>query len=104
MSPVVLFSAVAVLLFFIGVFGFFAHRHVLRKVLAFNVMGNAVFMLLIALAARDPEQPDPVPHALVLTGIVIAISATAFALALARRYYRQTGAVAWDRHGKELKS
>jgi len=29
--------------------------------------------------------PDPVPHALVLTGIVVAFSATALALALGRR-------------------
>jgi len=28
---------------------------------------------------------DPVPHALVLTGIVVAVSATAMALALGRR-------------------
>lgn len=100
MSQVLLFSLAAALLFCIGIFGFFAHRHVLRKVLAFNVMGNAVFMLFIAIAARDPQRTDPVPHALVLTGIVIAISATAFALALARQYYRKTGAVAWDQHGK----
>jgi multicomponent Na+:H+ antiporter subunit C len=29
--------------------------------------------------------PDPVPHALVLTGIVVASSATALALALGKR-------------------
>ena len=28
---------------------------------------------------------DPVPHALVLTGIVVAVSATAMALALGKR-------------------
>ena len=38
-----------------------------------------------------PEQPDPVPHAMVLTGIVVAVSATAFALVLARRIYSVTG-------------
>ena len=78
-------------LFGLGLYGFFAYRHVLRKILAINVIGNAVFMLLIALAARNPERIDPVPHAMVLTGIVIAVSSTAFALSLARRYYRQTG-------------
>ena len=103
MNPVLLFSIAAVLLFFMGLYGFFAQQHILRKVLAFNVMGNAVFMLLVAIAARNLDTPDPVPHALVLTGIVIAVSATAFALALARQYYRKTGYVAWDSYGRELK-
>jgi multicomponent Na+:H+ antiporter subunit C len=57
-----------------------------HRILAINVMGSGVFMLLIAVAYRGTGQPpDPVPHALVLTGIVVAVSATALALALARR-------------------
>ena len=61
----------------------------LRKVLALNVMGSGVFLLLIAAAYRGPDAaPDPVPHALVLTGIVVAVSATALALALGRRLRR----------------
>jgi multicomponent Na+:H+ antiporter subunit C len=62
----------------------------LKRVLAINVMGAGVFMLLIAVAYRGPDlNPDPVPHALVLTGIVVAVSATALALALARRLDRE---------------
>jgi multicomponent Na+:H+ antiporter subunit C len=62
------------------------HASLLRRVLAINVMGAGVFMMLIAVAYRGPGvPPDPVPHALVLTGIVVAVSATALALALARR-------------------
>jgi len=36
-------------------------------------------------------RPDPVPQALVLTGIVIAVSTTAFALALMVRLFRKQG-------------
>lgn len=58
----------------------------LRRVLALNVLGTGVFLTLIATAYRGPhEAADPVPHALVLTGIVVAVSATALALALGRR-------------------
>lgn len=61
----------------------------LRKVLALNVMGAGVFLILVATAYRGPaEAADPVPHALVLTGIVVAVSATALALALVRRLQR----------------
>jgi multicomponent Na+:H+ antiporter subunit C len=60
----------------------------LQRILAINVLGAGVFMLLIAVAYRGPGQaPDPVPHALVLTGIVVAVSATALALSLARRLH-----------------
>lgn len=60
----------------------------LQRILAINVLGAGVFMLLIAVAYRGPGlAPDPVPHALVLTGIVVAVSATALALALARRLH-----------------
>jgi len=62
------------------------HPSLLQRVIGINVMGSGVFLLLIAVAYRGPGMPpDPVPHALVLTGIVVAVSATALALALARR-------------------
>jgi multicomponent Na+:H+ antiporter subunit C len=72
-------------LFCIGFFGVIANAHLLRKILALNVTGGGVFLVLVA-AAHDPNGlPDPVPHALVLTGIVVAVSATALALILAGR-------------------
>jgi len=62
------------------------HASLLHRIVAINVLGAGVFMVLIAIAYRGPGvPPDPLPHALVLTGIVVAVSATALALALARR-------------------
>lgn len=64
----------------------------MRKLLAFNVMGGGVFVLLLALAPRTPQGlADPIAQALVLTGIVVAIAATALGLLLARRYHASTG-------------
>ena len=58
----------------------------LQRIIALNVMGTGVFMMLITIAYRGPDAaPDPIPHALVLTGIVVAVSATALALTLLRR-------------------
>ena len=58
----------------------------LQRIIALNVMGSGVFMMLITIAYRGPDAaPDPIPHALVLTGIVVAVSATALALTLLRR-------------------
>ena len=72
-------------LFTLGLYALIVYRHLLRKILAINVMGSGVFLVLVALAARTQDVPDPVPHAMVITGIVVAISATALALALMLR-------------------
>lgn len=93
MSQAMFFCLTAGALFGIGLYGFLVYDHLVRKILAGNIMGSAVFLMLVALARRDPTAIDPIPHAMVLTGIVIAISTTAFALALTRRLYRQTGTV-----------
>jgi multicomponent Na+:H+ antiporter subunit C len=45
-----------------------------------------VFHVLVAVAYRGlDDAPDPVPQALVLTGIVVAVSATALALVMGQR-------------------
>jgi multicomponent Na+:H+ antiporter subunit C len=80
-----IYALSAILLVGIGLYGVIAHSHLLRKIIALNVMSSGVFMLFIALARRAPEAPDPVPHAMVITGIVVAVSATAVALALLLR-------------------
>jgi multicomponent Na+:H+ antiporter subunit C len=90
MSTGLLFAITGVLLFCLGLYGLVLHAHLLRKILAFNLMGSGCFLVLVGLAQRD-DQVDPVPHALVLTGIVVAVSATAFALMLMRQLYVERG-------------
>lgn len=88
MTAALLYAVTGVALFGIGFYAVVAHPHRLRKVLAFNVMGSGVFLVLVALASRTPNAPpDPVPHAMVLTGVVVAVSATAVALSLVRRIH-----------------
>jgi multicomponent Na+:H+ antiporter subunit C len=79
-------------LFTLGLYALIVHAHLLRKILAINVMGSGVFLVLVALGGRSPGAlPDPVPHAMVITGIVVAVSATALALALMLRVQAKTG-------------
>lgn len=77
--------------FVVGLYGVLMSRHLLRKIIALNVMGSAAFILIVAAAGGTGTAPDPVAQALVLTGIVIAVASTAFALALLVRIFRETG-------------
>jgi multicomponent Na+:H+ antiporter subunit C len=81
-----IYGIAAVLLFCLGLHGVVARPDILRKIIALNLMGAGVFLYFVSVAQRNAEEfADPVPHAMVLTGIVVAVSATAFALGLARR-------------------
>lgn len=97
MSAAILYSLVGIVIFITGFFGLVTRRHLLRKVLAVNLMGTGIFMLLIALAHRQTDgPPDPVPHALVLTGIVVAVSATALVLSMVVRLHAATGKISFE--------
>ncbi|MBT8120366.1 MAG: NADH-quinone oxidoreductase subunit K [Gammaproteobacteria bacterium] len=86
MSEQLLYSLAGIGLFAIGLRATLLHHMLLPRLLALNVCGAGVFLIFIAIAYAGVENmADPVPQALVLTGIVVAVSATAMALALGRR-------------------
>lgn len=85
MTAQLLYAACGVLLFAIGLLALVIEPHVIKKVLAVNVAGIGVFMVFVANAAGADGVTDPVPHALVLTGIVVAVAGSALALSLACR-------------------
>ena len=86
-----------VVLFSIGFYSLLVQAHLLRRIMALNVMGSGVFLVYIALGAQTAGPiPDPVPHAMVLTGIVVSVCATGLALALADRVQAATGKVELD--------
>ena len=78
----------------LGLYGLIAHPEPLRKILAFNLIGGGVFLLLGVVARRGAAiglGGDPVPQALVITGLVVAFAATAVAVALVLRFSKNTG-------------
>ncbi len=96
MNAAVLFGLCAAVLIGLGLFGLMVNPHPLRKILAFNVIGTGVFLLFGAVARRGAAAGmggDPVPQALLITGIVVAFSATALAAALLLRLFDETGSV-----------
>jgi multicomponent Na+:H+ antiporter subunit C len=98
MSQPVFWALVGMALVTLGLYALIVHAHLLRKVLALNIISSGVFLVFIGLARRAPEagaalpmEPDPVPQAMVLTGIVVAVAATGLALALIVRLRAVTG-------------
>lgn len=78
----------------LGLYGLITDPQPLRKLLAFNLLGSGVFLLFGVLARRGAAAgiaADPVPQAMVITGIVVAFSATALAVALLLRFFDATG-------------
>lgn len=97
MNAVTLYGLCASGLVGFGLYGLIVRPQPLRKILAFNVLGSGVFLLFGVIARRGAAAGvpgDPVPQALVITGIVVAFSATALAVALALRLLRETGRAA----------
>ena len=85
MNSVTLFGLCAAALIGFGLFGLIVQPTPLRKLLSFNLIGSGVFLLFGVAGKRGAAMGfsgDPVPQALVITGIVVAFSASALAVAL----------------------
>jgi multicomponent Na+:H+ antiporter subunit C len=78
----------------LGLYGVIADPRPLRKILGFNVIGSGVFLVFGIVARKGAAAglpSDPVPQAMVITGIVVAFAASALAVALALRLFEETG-------------
>lgn len=97
---------VAVILFMIGVLTVLTRTNLFKKLIGINIMQSGIFIMFVAggnirngaVPILDPGNPkplyiNPLPSALMLTGIVVSVSVTAFALALIMRLYKSYGTV-----------
>ena len=97
------YEVVAIALFCIGFTTLFLNRNLVKKVIGLNIIDTAVYLFLAAkgyISGRSaPIVKDgltgassyinPIPTGLILTGIVISVSVTAFALALIVNLYKK---------------
>jgi multicomponent Na+:H+ antiporter subunit C len=93
----------AVILLIIGAFTVLTRSSLFKKLFGISIMESAVFIMFIAAGnIRGGTEPilnghtgavyiNPLPSALMLTGIVVSVSVTAFALALIMRLYKTYG-------------
>jgi multicomponent Na+:H+ antiporter subunit C len=95
MSSETVFGLCGAALIGLGLYGVAVRPGILRKILAFNVLGGGVFLVFGVIARRGAAAglgADPVPQALVITGVVVAFASTALAVALAMRLREVEGA------------
>ena len=107
------YEAVAVILSGIGLTNLLLQRNMIKKISGLNIMDTAVYLFLadkgyVAGRAAPIIQitqdgipaagayVNPIPAGLVLTGIVVSVSVTAFALSLTLRLYEAYGTLDID--------
>lgn len=91
-------------LFCIGIYAVVSKRNLIRIIIGIMISENAINLFFIATAYRiggsspifSPafevtDMVDPLPHALVLTAIVIGLATTALMVALAMRLHEKYG-------------
>jgi len=98
---------VAIILFCLGCLCILTQHNLVKKVIGINIMETGIFLFFIAVGnieggvapIYDPTLPEgvlyinPLPSVLVLTGIVVSFSVTAFALAIIVKLYQFYGTV-----------
>ena len=92
-----------VILLVLGIYGMLGKHNLLKKLIGMNIFQTAIFLFFIEGATKsgatvpviDPERGmeafkyiNPLPHVLILTGIVVGISLTGAALAFMIVIYR----------------
>lgn len=97
----------AMLLFLIGFHTMLTHTNLIKKIIGMNIMETSVFLFFISIGyIRGGNSPiidenvtsyvNPLPSALILTGIVVGVSLTAFALAMTVKLYEYYGTIDTD--------
>jgi len=95
----------SMLLFFIGLFGLLTRKHIIKIFMSIAIMESSIFLLFIGVSYKDgfiapiidethkniAIMNDPIPQAMILTAIVIAMAVLALGVSFAIEYYKLTG-------------
>lgn len=103
----------AAAIFVIGLYTVLTHENLIKRIIGINIMYTAVFLFFISIGYINNANPpivnfdqanliyiNPVPSALILTGIVVSVSVTAFSLSLIIRIYESYGTINNDELAK----
>ena len=99
----------AIILFVIGLYTVLTHPNLIKKIIGINIMETSVFLFFVSIgyirggrAAIVIEEigqetyVNPLPSAVVLTGIVVTLSITAYALSIIVKIEEAYGTIEFD--------
>ena len=102
--------ALVLILFFLGMFGMIVCKNYMKKLMSMNIMQASIIFFFLCFAQKEggmipvldgvTNDPgayiNPLPHALMLTAIVVSLGTTGVALALLMRLKDKYGTVEED--------
>lgn len=99
-GPYLLFVALAV----IGVYLMMSHRNLMKAVVGLYLFQTAAILFFIALSYREgasvpiaaegePLLHNPLPHAMMLTAIVVGVAILGVAISILRRIQAESGTI-----------
>ena len=91
-------------LFAVGLFGLLTRKHIIKIFISIAIMETSIFLLFIGLSYKVNSiapildathkntalMNDPIPHAMILTAIVIAMAILSLGVSFAIEYYKLT--------------
>ncbi len=97
-------------LFLVGLFGLLTRKHLIKIFMSISIMEASVFLFFIGMSYKvnsvapimsslDTDiktMNDPIPHAMILTAIVIAMAVLALGVSFAIEYYKLTSKTSVD--------
>ncbi|MBN1133389.1 MAG: cation:proton antiporter subunit C [Methanosarcinaceae archaeon] len=99
-----------VVLMMIGFYAVMDRSNLLKKVMGLNIFSTAIFLFYISIGdVAGGTEPvylhgvenvlyvNPIPHVLILTGIVVSVTTTAVALGLIVRIHEEFGTIEEDK-------
>lgn len=91
----------------VAIYGICTSENIIKSIICFNIIQAALILLFTILASQSgydipivtdviSEMVDPLPHALMITAIVISASITALALMITVKIFHYYGTVNWS--------
>lgn len=105
------------ILLFLGIYGMIVCKNFVKKLICMNIMQVAVIFFFLCFAQKDggnipiiidhvtdvKDYINPLPHALMLTAIVVSLGTTGVGLALLTRIREKYGTVEENEVAEEVK-
>lgn len=104
---------ISIIIILIGVYGVATSKNIIKSILCFNIVQASIILLFVIVGSYEGDEipiltnftssmVDPLPHALMITAIVISASITALSLMFAVKIFHYYGTLNWNELSKRM--